>query len=144
MKMDVVQSLPRVPAGARYHPERDSIIQVTLEVCECPPEWERVARGAPFHFGPSFPGSILPWSSAGMAGRHGGRAESLPEQEEHSVLPALFSTSKKKIFAFETEKTLLQMPLARCGAKRFRLPSSSPWDAPGWLLPKKTGGIQTF
>lgn len=35
-----------------------------------------------------------------MAGMHGGRAESLPEQEEHSVLSALFLQAKQ---IFETE-----------------------------------------
>lgn len=55
-----------------------------------------------------------------MAGMHGGRAESLPEQEEHSVLSALFLQAKQ-IFALRL-KILLQIPLPRCGANIFHFP----------------------
>lgn len=124
MKMDGVRRLPRVPAGARYHPEWDQMIQVTLGVSQCPPQPQQSLLAplcSVFPQGKSFPAALL--ARLGCT-----EAERNPCQSRRN---ALFSQAKE-ISALRL-KILLKIPVPRCRAKRLHFPSSSHWALP--LLP---------
>lgn len=79
-----------------------------------------------------------------MPGMHGGRAESLPEQEERSVLPVLFLQAKE-IFAWRL-KILLQIPLPQVWGQYISFPLEFPLGSTGLAapasLPRKQVGFK--